>query len=143
MWYNHAKAELIFQKEWKEKERFYRDNGMTDAQIDELYDLERDIFKSDRRFYEHCDPDHKKLAQIHQEAVTETYSSTNWIAVLPIEIQQQLLLLPAEHLQAFYYYRVLRLSQRDVAGILHNSQQTVSRWICEIAEIIKSMSSCE
>ena len=35
MWYNHAKAEAVFKQEWTQKEHICRENGMTDAQIQE------------------------------------------------------------------------------------------------------------
>ena len=90
MWYNHAKAEAVFKQEWTQKEHICRENGMTDAQIQELYDLEREIFNSDRRFYEHCEMNDKLLSQMQQQAITETYDAFNWILVLPSEIQKQL-----------------------------------------------------
>lgn len=64
MWYNHAKAEAVFKQEWTQKEHICRESGMTDAQIQELYDLEREIFNSDRRFYEHCEMNDKLLSQM-------------------------------------------------------------------------------
>lgn len=52
MSYNHGKAEKIFQKQWKEKKSLYIKFGMTEEQIDSLYELEREQFNSNRRFYE-------------------------------------------------------------------------------------------
>ena len=138
MWYSHSKAEEIFRKDWNYKEQIYRENGMTDAEIQELYDLEREIFNSDRRFYEHCEMNEKLLSQMQHQAIMETYDASNWIAVLPLETQQQLQLLPAEHLQAFYLHRILHYTQREIAVQFHKSQVAVHYWIRQIAEILES-----
>ena len=138
MWYNHAKAEEIFRKDWNYKEQIYRENGMTDAQIQELHDLERAIFNSDRRFYEHCEMNDKLLSQMQQQAIMETYDTFNWISVLPLETQQQLQRLPAERLQAFYLHRILHYTQREIAVQFHKSQVAVHYWIRQIAEILKN-----
>ncbi len=102
--YNHGKAELIFRKEWAEKLKIYHKYGMTDAQIQELYKLEREIFRSDGRFYEHYEPEYAVSLSLRNFEETEIYDETNWFTVLPQTLQDSLLLLPKERLQAFYYY---------------------------------------
>ncbi len=52
MGYNHASAEKDFNEQWKKAEEKYRQLGMTEEQIKELYKLERETFNSNRRFYE-------------------------------------------------------------------------------------------
>ena len=138
MWYNHAQAEAVFKQDWTQKEHICRESGMTEAQIQELYDLEREIFNSDRRFYEHCEMNDKLLSQMQQQAITETYDAFNWILVLPSETQQRLLQLPAERLQAFYLHRILHYTQHEIAVQFHKSQVAVHYWIRQIAEILES-----
>ena len=42
-------------KKWKERdEKFMRENGLTEDKIKLIYDYDRMIFNSDRRFYEHA-----------------------------------------------------------------------------------------
>ena len=51
---NHRSEENRFKK-WKERdEKFMRVNGLTEDKIKLIYDYDRMIFNSDRRFYEHA-----------------------------------------------------------------------------------------
>ena len=52
MAYNHGAAKKKFENEWQKKDRQYRELGMTDEQIQEIYKFEREAFNSDRRYYE-------------------------------------------------------------------------------------------
>ena len=137
MWYNHGKAERIFRKEWAKKLKIYREHGMTDAQIQELYKLEREIFLSDRRFYEHYEPECAASLSMRHPEETIIYDETNWFTVLPQELQERLLLLPKERLLAFYYHRVLHYTQHEIAVQFNKSQVTIHDWIQQIAEIIE------
>lgn len=51
---NHRSEENRFKK-WKERaEKFMRENGLTEDKIKLIYNYDRMIFNSDRRFYEHA-----------------------------------------------------------------------------------------
>lgn len=51
---NHRSEENRFKK-WKERdEKFMKENGLTEDKIKLIYDYDRMIFNSDRRFYEHA-----------------------------------------------------------------------------------------
>ena len=51
---NHRTEENRFKK-WKERdEKFMRENGVTEDKIKLIYDYDRMVFNSDRRFYEHA-----------------------------------------------------------------------------------------
>lgn len=50
---NHRSEENRFKK-WKERdEKFMKENGLTEDKIKLIYDYDRMIFNSDRRFYKH------------------------------------------------------------------------------------------
>ena len=51
MGYNHGRALKVFKNEWEEKEKIYRGLGMTEEQIQKIYDLDYSVFCSDRCFY--------------------------------------------------------------------------------------------
>ncbi len=131
------KGRAIIPKGMGEKLKNYREHGMTDAQIQEQYELERAIFHSDRRFYEHHASDYEVSFSMQYPEDTETYDESNWITVLPQELQERLLLLPKERLLAFYYHRVLHFTQHEIAVQFNKSQVTIHDWIRQIAEIIK------
>jgi len=139
MQYNHGKAWREFRKQWKEKERQYRQSGMTDYQINKIYAYDLMMFRSDRRFYEHC-VDIQSEEYNEKLAVTDEYfrhDVETWIEALDESIKQELKKRPKDQLRAFYLYRVDGYSQIEISSILLKSQRTISRWISEIADFLK------
>lgn len=140
MRYNHEKAELEFRREWAVKLFLYRKHGMTDEQIAEIYQFDREVFNSDRRYYEHCDDirfedSNPKFAV---EPDMTQYDETNWTEVFDKELCETLRREPEEHLRAYYLYCVCGYTQDDISSIFTKTQQTISNWIGKIAEIIKN-----
>lgn len=138
MKYNHALAERQFRAEWRIKLRFYRKHGMTLAQILPLYKMDKAQLRSDRRYYEHTEPldDFQNDLRLAVMPVLATYDESNWVDALPDELSRQLSVFPEERLLAFYMFRVLKYTQSEIAVIISKPQQSVSRWIIQIAEII-------
>ena len=52
MSYNHGLEEKIFEKQWKKTSEEYRKSGMTEEQIAAIYEFDRKVFNSDRRYRE-------------------------------------------------------------------------------------------
>lgn len=138
MKYNHAQAEKQFRREWRIKFRFYRENGMTLEQILPLYKMDKAELRSDRRYYEHTEPltDMECDPRCAQMPVLATYDETNWLDAMPHKLAQQLSALPTERLHAFYFHRVCGYTQAEIAVIISKPQQSISRWIGQIAEIV-------
>lgn len=139
MKYNHAKAEAKFRKEWEKKLRFYKENGMTQEQIDSIYQFERDVFNSNRRFYEHCvglQTEGYNL-NLSVESIFERYDADTWTDALDENLQKQLKKCKPVQLKAFYLYRVSGYTQDEISEILTKPQRSISHWISEIAEIIE------
>ena len=142
MKYNHALAEKKFREEWRIKLRFYRKNGMTLEQILPLYKMDKAELRGNRCYYEHTEPliDAECNLRIAEMPVLTKYDEFNWTDVLPDELMQQLSVLPANWLRAFYYYRVCGYTQSDISVILSIPQRTISRYVGKIAEIIEDFS---
>lgn len=51
--YNHGLAEKQFKKEWNRQREEYRKAGMTEEMILQMYEYEREMFNSERRYLEH------------------------------------------------------------------------------------------
>ena len=140
MGYNHAKAEKEFYKEWRKKLRLYKVAGMSMTQILAVYKYDKAVFRSDRRFYEHCEQIcYEETNPLFGEEMVvnlDTYDMTNWTKAMPSELRTQLEKLTQGKLKAFYLYRVYGYTQKEISSILLKSQQTISRWIVQVSEIV-------
>ena len=140
MGYNHAKAQREFYEEWRKKLRLYKKAGMSMKQILAIYKYDKAVFRSDRRFYEHCeqlyDDENNPLLAKGTEDDFDSYSMDNWMKALPDKLCKQLEKLPAERLKAFYLYKVYGYTQTEISSFLLKPQQTISRWIVQITEIV-------
>ena len=140
MRYNHRTAEIIFEKKWsEEKERFIA-SGMTDEQIAAIYEYERDVFNSERRYYENTvsvdnDDMFDRLRGIEISLPEGRYF---WLDRASPSAYKQLMELPSEFIVAFTMYVYDGYTQEQISSILLKSQSSISRWIDKIAEILRN-----
>ena len=52
-YYNHGLAEKQFKRDWDKQEEEYKKAGMASAAIAQMFEFEREVFKSERRYKEH------------------------------------------------------------------------------------------
>lgn len=140
MGYNHGKAEAAFQKQWQEKRIAYVKLGMTEEQINSIYDYERSEFNSDRRFFENTicleDTDFPNM-HIRRES-SLCMNPGSWIEEMEDEnTYLALKALPEIKIRAYTLYKLYGYTQKEISSILLKPQQTISLWIGEIAEILK------
>lgn len=139
MGYNHAKAERQFRLRWASEEVMYRKAGMTEEQINQIYEYERLEFNSDRSFFEHTvsfsETDRSLTLSYQEEFLFSDWNS--WMQLLPEDTYEKLCKLPEEHLKAFTLHRLYGYTQQEISSILPKDQATISRWIGRIAEIFK------
>ena len=57
MGFNYAREKREFDREWNEKERWYRESGMSEDAIREMFEYDWREFNSTRKFYRHGDDD--------------------------------------------------------------------------------------
>ncbi len=139
MSYNHGLEEKKFNEYWNEISEEYRKAGMTEEQIMSMLEFEREVFNSDRRYRENTvelfDNETNKNLQIY-----DNYSTTKrygWIDEIDdMETYEKIMSLPEIWVEAFTMYIFDGYSQQQISSKLLKSQQTISRWIVEIAEII-------
>ena len=140
MAYNHAKEEKKFKEQWEQKEKLYRESGMTDKQISVIREYDENAFKLDRAFYR------RTMLLAEPESITEgklddrsdTYLEEYWTDLIDSDDKYfRLMKVPLIMRKAFYMYKVLGMYQDEISSELSIPQQTISYWIGKIAEILK------
>ena len=140
MAYNHAKEEKKFKEQWEQKEKLYRESGMTDKQISVIREYDENAFKLDRAFYR------RTMLLAEPESITEgklddrsdTYLEEYWTDLIDSDDKYlRLMKVPLIMRKAFYMYKVIGMYQDEISSKLSIPQQTISYWIVKIAEIIK------
>lgn len=140
MGYNHASAEKDFNEQWKKAEEKYRELGMTEEQIKELYKFERETFNSNRRFYENT----VELSDGNTYTGTQTSITVpinleeNWTELIEDEEKyRQVIECPVIMRKVYFMNKIQGYSQQEISSILLKPQQTISYWIGKISEILK------
>lgn len=140
MAYNHGLAEKIFKKEWEKKEAYYRANGMSEAQIAEMYVFEREVFNSDRTFYEGTVPlfDNEESKTLETTDLYIEATVRDWPDLLgDMKKYDQIMALPEEWRIAYGLHRIGGYTQKQISSFLLIDQSTAGRWIGKIAEIVE------
>lgn len=140
MTYNHGKAEKIFKEKWEKTKSYYRANGMTEAQIESMLEFERDVFNSDRTFYEGSVElfDNEESKTLETKDIYINDMMHDWPEMIgDMEIYEQIMAMPEIKRTAYGLYRIGGYTQKQISSLLTIPQQTLSRWIIKIAEILK------
>lgn len=138
MSYNHGLEEKKFKEQWQKIAEEYREAGMTEEQISAIYDFDREVFNSDRRFKERTvglfDNENSKTLMVYDD-----YSANNrygWIdEIEDMEVYSQIMSLPEIWREAFTMYIYDGYSHKQISSILLKPRRTVSSWIGNIAEL--------
>ncbi len=139
MSYNHGLEERIFEKQWKKTAEEYRKSGMTEEQISAIYEFDRQVFNSDRRYRERTielynNPCVKKIKVYDDYSENNRYS---WIDnISDSEKYKKIMSLPKIWRDAFTMYLYDGYSQKEISSKLLKPQQTISCWIVKIAGIL-------
>ena len=140
MAYNHGLAEKIFKEEWEKKKAYYRANGMSESQIADMYALERDIFNSDRTFYEGTVPlfDNEESQTLETNDLYIEVVVRDWPDLLgDMEKYDMIMAMPEEMRIAYGLHRLGGYTQKQISSFLLIDQSTAGRWIGKIAEIVE------
>ena len=97
MSYNHGLEENKFKEQWQKNAEEYRKAGMTEKQIAEIYEFDREVFNSNRRYSEKTvglfDNSGSRTLTIYDD-----YSANNrygWIdEIEDMEVYSQIMSLP-------------------------------------------------
>lgn len=144
MSYNHGLEEKKFKERWQKTAEEYREAGMTEEQIAALYEFDREVFNSDRRYSERTvglfDNENSKTLMVYDD-----YSANNrysWIdEIEDMEVYSQIMSLPEIWREAFTMYIFDGYTQKEISSILLRDQSNISRAIDKIAEILRNQIS--
>lgn len=144
MSYNHGLEEKKFKEQWQKIAEEYRKAGMTEEQISAIYEFDREVFNSDRRYREKTvelfDNENSRALMIYDD-----YSANNrygWInEIEDMKVYSQIISLPGIWRKAFTMYIYDGYTQKEISSILLRNQSNVSREIDKIAEILRNQFS--
>lgn len=113
---------------------------MTEKQIAEIYEFDREVFNSNRRYSEKTvglfDNSGSRTLTIYDD-----YSANNrygWIdEIEDMEVYSQIMSLPEIWREAFTMYIFDGYTQKEISSILLRNQSNISRAINKIAEILR------
>ena len=139
MSYNHGLEEKLFQEQWQKTAEEYRKSGMTEKQIAEILKFDREVFNSDRRYRERTvgfiDNSSVKMLKVYDDySAADRYS---WIdKIADPEKYEKVMSVPEIWREVFTMYIYDGYTQKEISSKLLKPQQTISRWIVKIAEIL-------
>ena len=139
MGFNYAREKRKFDREWNEKERWYRKSGMSEDAIREMYKYDWSEFNSTRKFYRHGD-DNVNVESIVEEdgdSIDKTFSE-EWIELLETpNLVRRVRKLPADYIEIIDLMVRENLTQKEVAGRMHCSQQNIAKKIEKIRKLLR------
>ena len=140
MAYNHGLAKKQFENEWQQKERQYRELGMTDDQINEIREFDEKAFRADRSYYEKTiitsEPENFDTPQTDERS--DEYLEENWTEFIDdTEKYKRVKAVPEIMRKAFYMNKVLGMTQQEISSKLLIPVRTIRWWFGKIAEILK------
>ena len=139
MGFNYAQEKRKFNKEWNEKERWYRESGMSEDTIREMYEYDWSEFNSTRKFYRHGDDDVnvESIVEEDGDSIDKTFSE-EWIELLETpNLVRKVRKLPADYIEIIDLMVRENLTQEEVARRMHCSQQNIAKKIEKIRKLLR------
>ena len=139
MGFNYAREKRKFDKEWNEKERWYRESGMSEDAILEMYEYDWREFNSTRKFYRYGDDDVnvESITEENEDAVNKAFSE-EWIELLDTsDLVRKVRKLPADYIEIIDLMVRENLTQEEVARRMHCSQQNIAKKIEKIGKLLR------
>ena len=135
MAYNYAKEKRRFDAEWKRNERWYRKEGMSEDDIEEMRRFDLEQFNRDRAYESRRRPLETACGSRYVQEPIERYS---WIdEVSDQQLAERLQKLSESDVELLTLLIYDGLSQTEAADILGRKQYDISR---QFARILKSLS---
>lgn len=142
MGFNYAREKRKFNKEWNEKERWYRESGMSEDTIREMYEYDWREFNSTRKFYRYGDDDVdvESIAEEDGDSIDKTFSE-EWIELLEtpnlVRKVRKVRKLPADYIEIIDLMVLENLTQKEIAGRMNCSQQNIAKKIEKIRKLLR------
>ena len=138
MGYNYSREKRKFDEEWKKKEAWYRESGMSEEAIQEIFTYDWAEFNATRRFYRYMED--VDVEQIPEKTcdILEAALSKEWIELLNSpETVRKIRKLPADYIEIIEMLYFENLTQREIAERMSCSQQNIAKKIEKIKKVLK------
>ena len=138
MGYNYSREKRKFDAEWTKKEAWYRESGMSEEAIQEIFTYDWAEFNATRRFYRYMED--VDVEQIPEKTcdILEAALSKEWIELLNSpETVRKIRKLPADYIEIIEMLYFENLTQREIAERMSCSQQNIAKKIEKIKKVLK------
>ncbi len=138
MGYNYSREKRKFDAEWKKKEAWYRESGMSEEVIQEIFKYDWAEFNSTRKFYRYMeDVDVERIPEKSCD-ILESALSKEWPELLDSpETVRKIRKLPADYIEIIEMLYFENLTQWEIAERMSCSQQNIAKKIEKIKKILK------
>lgn len=138
MGYNYSREKRKFDAEWKKKEEWYRESGMSEEVIQEIFKYDWAEFNSTRKFYRYMeDVDVERIPEKSGD-ILEAALSKEWIELLDSpETVRRIRKLSADYIEIIEMLYFENLTQGEIAERMSCSQQNIAKKIEKIKKILK------
>ena len=138
MGYNYSREKRKFDAEWKKKETWYRESGMSEEAIQEIFTYDWAEFNTTRRFYRYLeDVDMERIPEKSCD-ILEAALSKEWIELLDSpETVRKIRKLPVDYIEIIEMLYFEKLTQREIAERMSCSQQNIAKKIEKIKKVLK------
>ena len=134
MAYNYAREKRKFDAEWKRKALWYRKEGMSEEDIEEMHSFDLAQFNRDRAYESRRRPLETACGSCYVQKSAERFS---WIdEVSDPRLADRLHELSEADLELLTLIAIDGKTYRDVAQMLSCSHQNISRHIARIRKIL-------
>ena len=136
MGYNYSREKRKFDAEWKKKEAWYRESGMSEEVIQEIFAYDWAEFNATRKFYRYMED----VEQIPEKSgdILEVALSKEWTELLDSpEMLRKIRKLPADYIEIIEMLYFEKLTQREIAERMSCSQQNIAKKIEKIKKVLK------
>ena len=138
MGFRYGYEKKKFDSEWEKKEKWYRESGMSEDAIREMREYDLNEFNSTRKFYRYGDDDIdvESIAEEEGDSIDKAFSE-EWIELLETpELVLKLRKLPADYIEISDLMVRENLTQEEIAGRMHCSQQNIAKKIEKIRKLL-------
>ena len=154
MKFNYAKERKKFDLQWKKFRDFYKAEGMSESAIEQLYQFDLELFRSERRFANHTQPFpalhiiensgrsselfkkfHLLTTQFDESDFLEPYA---WIETIEDPtLLKQLSKLSKQDLELLTYLVIDGHTQKELSQKWNCTQKSISNRLKKIKKILK------
>ena len=138
MGYSYSREKRKFDIEWKKKEEWYRESGMSEEAIQEIFAYDWAEFNATRRFYRYMEDVDVECIPEKSCDILEAALAKEWTELLDSpEMLRKIRKLPADYIEIIEMLYFENLTQREIAERMSCSQQNIAKKIEKIKKVLK------